>query len=205
MRPFDKLRALPAQTVAAGVGGEASAVRAVLEASYDAVRQLLVRLVGPSQDLDDLQQTVLLRLVSSLPRYRPRAAFSAWVAGVCMNVVREYFRRNKTRAVTMLVPDPDAVVRHDRTAASAEQSLDERELVRQCLDALAHLSPEQRTAFVLRTAYGHSIAEIAAMTDSMRSTTRLRLYYGRKAFCRAIAADVARLDGEFTVEAEVTP
>jgi DNA-directed RNA polymerase specialized sigma24 family protein len=43
----------------------------------------------------------------------------------------------------------------------------------------------QRTAFVLQTVHGHSVEEIAQMMESANSTTRLRLYYARKAFRKA--------------------
>ena len=54
--------------------------------------------------------------------------------------------------------------------------------------ALDKLSPVQRSVIVLRV-LGHSVDEIAKMTNSARSTTRLRLYYGRKAFARALGKE----------------
>jgi RNA polymerase sigma-70 factor, ECF subfamily len=196
MKPFDRLRALPAETIAAAGNGDADAVNEVVEESYDAVRHMLLRLVGRAPELDDLQQTVLLHLVRGLRKYRPEAAFSTWLSGVCMNVVRDNFRRQKARRVVQYVPDTDFVGAPEGQAQSAddaERRLDGQARLRQCLTVLHHLSPEQRTVFVLRTVYGYSINEIAAITKSLKSTTRLRLYYGRKAFCRAMAQEAVRL------------
>lgn len=65
--------------------------------------------------------------------------------------------------------------------------LESRERLKRTEAALDGLSPAQRVVFVLATVYGHSINEIAQLTRSARSTTRMRLYYGRKAFFKAMA------------------
>ena len=48
-------------------------------------------------------------------------------------------------------------------------------------------------AFVLRVLDGHSIDEVATMMGAAKSTTRMRLYWGRKVFARALAAEGVEL------------
>jgi DNA-directed RNA polymerase specialized sigma24 family protein len=48
------------------------------------------------------------------------------------------------------------------------------------------MSPNQRTAFWLRTVDGRSIEEIAEIMGSAKSTARMRVYYGRKAFKKGL-------------------
>jgi len=74
-------------------------------------------------------------------------------------------------------------------------ALESRQELQRVLRVLQSLSYEQRLVFVLRAVYGHSIEEIATMTGAARSTTRLRLYYGRKKFFRAMEAQLRRRVG----------
>jgi RNA polymerase sigma-70 factor (ECF subfamily) len=180
---------LPRDVLERAVAGDRAAVRTVVEASCGYVRGLLFKVVGPSSDLDDLQQTALLHLVQALPRTTLDGNFTTFLGSIVMNVVRDHFRRKRVRAVVTLSGGSDDFVA-PQSAASEDARIDAAGRLAQCRRALARLSEAQRTAFVLRTVYGHSVDEIADMTGSLRSTTRLRLYYGRKLFSRALAEEI---------------
>lgn len=166
--------------------GDRSALQALLEANYDYIRKMLYRLVGTDSDLEDLQQTVLLRVATSLSHYRGDSAVTTWIGGICVHVARDHLRRKKTRSVVLPFAD---VEEHRNRVAGGSDAVD-RMAARQGLDQLAaalqRLSVNHRTVFLLRAVYGHSIDEIAAMMKSAKSTTRLRLYYARKALHDAL-------------------
>lgn len=168
--------------------GDRAAQQAVLAGVYDFVRRTLYRLLlGRAQDLDDLQQSALLKVLTSLSGFRHEATFKTWVTGICINVVRDHVRRRKREPYF----DPLGG-RADLRAAGegrGQQRLEAREALNHCAHILEDLPVNQRTAFVLKVVYGHSIEEIAELMDSARSTTRLRLYYARKAFRKALGAD----------------
>jgi len=144
---------------------------------------MLYRLVGSSGDVDDLQQVVMLKVLTSLPRYRGESALSTWVAGICVNVSKDHFRRRKVRSI--VVPASDSV-EFEATTPSPQNRAASREALEQASRALQALSPSQRTAFMLRTVYGHSIEEVASIMGSAKSTTKMRIYYGKKAFTKAM-------------------
>ena len=169
-------------------GGDRSAQEAVLEGQYDFVRRMLYRLVGAMDELDDLQKTVMMRIVTGLPRWRRDSALSTWVGGICVNVAKDHLRQRRVRAVEV---DGEAAAQALEARSGAPDpcaTAEAREQLRRCRHALDQLSANHRMAFVLRT-LGYSVDEIAQMTGSARSTTRLRLYYARKNFSRAIAAE----------------
>ncbi len=190
--------------VAQAQAGDRGAQRQLLEGSYDYVRRLLYRMVGRSTELDDLQQTVLMKIAHSLSSFRGDSAFSTWVGGICVHVVKDHLRA-KRRAPTFVtevalaqspagvatVPDPVDTA-HDRQALS---------LVTRALDKL---SANHRLVFVLCHVLGHSIEEAATMTHSACSTTRMRLYYARKAFARAVDSD-DELQAQAASRASETP
>lgn len=145
---------------------------------------MLVHLVGRSPDLDDLRQQVLLAVVQGLPRFRADSELSTWIGGICVNVAKTHYRAKRKRSERTVDDGQPAI---DETAGGdAFAQLASRADLAAIEAALATLSPEQRACFVLAQVYGHSVKEIAKLTDSAWSTTRLRLYYGRKKFFAAL-------------------
>jgi RNA polymerase sigma-70 factor (ECF subfamily) len=187
-----KDRALRAQesdatVLAHAVAGDRVAQGDLLRANYGFVRRLLHRLVGPSPELDDLQQTVLMRIVTGLHRLREEDSLQTWIGGICVHVARDHIRRRQVRSV-MGSLEAEEPGRARAAAGNPVAQLEAREGLARCRRALDDLSPNQRVALTLRI-MGHSVDEIAAMMGSARSTTRLRLYYGRKNFCKAFGAE----------------
>jgi RNA polymerase sigma-70 factor (ECF subfamily) len=158
---------------------------------YDYVRRLLYRLVGPGSDLEDLQQVVLMRVLTSLPTWRQEAALSTWVGGICVHVARDHLRRKKVRSVVSHVEPTDRALMNQHGSHDVHQDAETREQLALCQRALEKLSPDQRTAFVLHVVEGYSVDEVAGMMGAARSTTRMRLYYGRKKFAKAMAREAA--------------
>jgi RNA polymerase sigma-70 factor (ECF subfamily) len=164
--------------------GERSALSALLDHHYDQIHRMLVHLVGRSPDLDDLRQQVLLAIVQGIGRFRGESELSTWIGGICVNVARAHHRGRRSRD-ERTVDDGQPAIDLARGPDAAAQ-LEHRAELAAAEVALAALSAEQRAAFVLATVYGHSVEEIAQIMGAARSTTRLRLYYGRKKFHAAL-------------------
>ena len=177
--------ALDPDTIARARRGDKQALTTVLEHHYEQIHRMLVHLVGRSPDLDDLRQHVLLAIVQGLPKFRADSELSTWIGGICVNVAKTHFRTKRTRAERTIDDGQPAI--DDARGPDAAAQLESRAELAAVDRALATLSPDQRTAFVLATVYGHSIEEVATMMNAARSTTRLRLYYGRKKFHAALA------------------
>lgn len=180
------LAQLPPEMIARAKAGDRAAMEALLTELYPYVREMIYRFVGPSPEIEDLQQTALMQLSASLPSYRGDSSLSTWVGQICVFVSRDHFRRTGVRNSARDSGLIDALAgnlvasggTHDRVAA--------RQQLESCQRILDEMSPNHRLVFVLKTALGYSIDEIAEMTKSAKSTTRLRLYYARKVFHRAL-------------------
>ncbi len=170
-------------------GGDRDAQGALLTEHHDFVRRMLLRLVGPTQDLDDLQQSVFVHVLSSLGSFRGASALRTWIGGICVNVARDYIRR-RARNRVWLGGDADELI----GATTSGEQPEARVALRQSLAALELLSPNQRMAFVMKVVMGYSVAEIAELMGSALSTTRLRLYWARRKFSRAVGAAVDDAD-----------
>ena len=166
--------------------GDRDALSSVLDHYYERIHRMLVHLVGRSPDLDDLRQQVLLAIVRGIAGFRGDSELGTWIGGICVNVARAHFR-GKHRSKERTVDDGQPVV--DETGGPDEVArIQNRAELLAVERALAVLSVDQRAAFVLATVYGHSVDEIATIMNAARSTTRLRLYYGRKKLRAALEA-----------------
>lgn len=196
MRPVHRaMHEPPSGLIELAAQGDRGAQQSLLEGHYDFVRHMLYRLLGPSPDLEDLQQTVLMRVVTSLPRFRGGSRFSTWIGGICVHVVKDHFRRRKVRQVVGVLEDSDLERGIGQESVDPERLADARGQLAKVQTALASLSSKQSLVFILHVVEGYSVDEVAAMTNAARSTTRMRLYYGRKAFFKALRSS-DRVKGE---------
>ena len=170
--------------------GERRALDQLLRACSGFVASTLYKLIGPTSDLDDLHQTVLMRVLTNIATFRREALLKTWVSRICVQTVAEHFRLTKSRLRHQAGSAVVSSVTHGGVAPSVERSVEMRERWAKLLRVLDALSPNHRTAVLLKN-MGHSVEEIAEMMGAARSTTRLRLYYGRKALATAIAAAFA--------------
>jgi len=187
-------------TLARVIAGDRAVQGALLEKHYGFIRRMLFRLVGSSADLEDLQQTVMMQVLKSAHRYKPTASFQTWVGSICVHVARNALRQRANRGEAVSSDEPSfeaALVDADDPHATIAA----RQQLQCCQLALSSLSTEQRMAFVLRVLDGHSVDEVAAMMGAAKSTTRMRLYWGRKAFARALAAQGVALPSSLQEQA----
>ena len=181
-------RALQSDVIDRAVRGERQAQAEVLEEYHPYVHRMLFRLVGPVADLDDLRQDTIIRIIQGLPGFRGESTITTWIGGICVNVAKEYLRERRQRANRAA----SSLIEHRQpNALDTVRNLESRHELGRALTALTALSAEQREAFLLKI-YGHSVEEIAHMTGAAQSTTRLRLYFGRKRFFRAMEVSIRR-------------
>lgn len=174
-------------TIARAQAGDRQALGALLQAHHDQIHRMLVHLVGRSAEIDDLRQAVLLAIVQGIRRFRAESELSTWIGGICVNVAKTHYRAKRLRAERTVDDGQPAIDRAHSGDASSQ--LESRDQLAHVEAALGVLSVEQRAAFVLASVYGHSVQEVAEIMNAARSTTRLRLYYGRKKFFAALAAE----------------
>lgn len=179
--------ALDTETLARARTGDKHAITTVLELHYEQIHRMLVHLVGRSPDLDDLRQQVLLAIVQGISSFRADSSFSTWIGGICVNVARTHYRTKRVRSERTIDDGQPAI---DATGVDTSAQLESRAELVAIERALGTLSLEQRTSFILANVYGHSVEEIAKMMKAAKSTTRLRLYYGRKKFYAALGRRV---------------
>ncbi len=158
--------------------GDRDALEQLLRAHARDVERLVVRLVGPGADAEDLVQLVMMAAVSAFPRFRGEASVRTWLARIAVNVVREHLRRPERRRRVSLELVTDEPV---SDAAPADQQIDHRRRLERLYHHLNALPAKQRIAFVLHVFEGRPVDEIAALMSATVAATKSRVFLARRA------------------------
>ncbi len=171
--------------------GDPDAFEALVAAHSRAVHRICWRIVGESAAAEDAAQEAFLRAYRFLDRFDDRAEFSTWLHRIAVNAaIDELRKRKRERSFREELPPAE----EDSAApefASAEPAPDRRaiasELARAAQVALGALSPDERTAFVLRHYEGRSIAEIGAALGKRENATKQSIFRAVRKLRRALA------------------
>lgn len=169
----------------AASAGDQRACRELFRAHVGAVHRRVARVLGAGDsDVEDVVQRVFMAALDSAPRFAARSSLGTWLLGIAtrkaIDEARARQRRARFRKLETLVglgrPAARPDVRHG-ALSRAER-------------ALAELTLEQRTVFVLHAVEGHTFAEIREMTGVGISTLHARLKAARR---RLDAMDLGEL------------
>ncbi len=169
----------------AAASGDQQANRIIAERLFDRVRTTVQYLSANHRDQDDWVQLALVEILRSLKSFRGESTIEAWGNRIAVRVAMRQMKRIKKQERTVVL-DPIT----DFNAAPISGDEQQRIHIRRRLaQLLGDLSAERRTAIVLKLVYGHSVAEIAEMTDAPFDTVRNRLRRGRKLLRKKVATD----------------
>jgi RNA polymerase sigma-70 factor, ECF subfamily len=169
----------PAESVGGLAAGASldEIARAATAGDVEAIGRLYDELVGPiyryvavrvrrREDAEDLTHLVFERIVTALPRYHHNGKpFAAWAFRIARNAVIDHQRRARpTEPLGLAAEAGDGI-------GLEAQSL-HREEVRELRAAIAHLTPDQREALLLRYAGGLSADEAAEVMGRRAGTIR---------------------------------
>jgi len=127
---------------------------------FDGIYRYLYTRVRHQADAEDLTEQVFLKMVDSLPRYRPRGvAFSSWLYRIAHNMLVDRYRRSGRNPVELTEQVRDSRPQGD-PAAMAQNSEDRRRL----LEAMRRLTPEQQQVIAMRFIDNLDVDEIARLT-----------------------------------------
>jgi RNA polymerase sigma-70 factor, ECF subfamily len=149
--------------VARVLRGEAEAFRFLVERHGRHVFQLAFRMTGNAQDAEDVVQETFLRAFRHLKRYESRSLFSTWLYRIAANCAVDLMRAQRHFTEhSKGNPGHDwlsEVTARDPSADQLAFSGQVRDSI-QC--AMEKLTPQERTAFVLRHYEGLTVEEISS-------------------------------------------
>lgn len=162
------------------------------------IYRLALKIIGDSQDAEDILQETFIKALRNLPSFEGRSSLATWLHRITVNEALMQIRRQKNNLVSLdeepagdegsteplQIVDWNHLPEEDLLSVEARQHLDQ---------AIGKLSPLLRVVFVLRdiegltvreTAEALNLTETAVKTRLLRARLRLRddltAYFGKK-------------------------
>ena len=149
------------------------------------VRYAVKLLMRGDRDVDDVMGQTMLEVLESIGTYKGRGSLEAWAGRIAYYTVSGHAKRRNMIERVMLPEREDLGIE----ASNPEQETGRRRLRDKLETVLNKLPSERRRTLVLRLVLGHSIQEIATMTEVPVNTVRSRLRTGLKELRRGIGAE----------------
>jgi len=150
--------------------GDVRAFDAIVEAHFEAIGKLAVRLLGWRGDVQDVLQETFLVAYERLPQFEGRSQLRTWLAAIAIHVARRSLRRRRFR---FWETAPEIAIESDC-------SLERDERAEQLRRAISRLGDSLREVIVLHYLEGKSIAETAEILGLRVNTVEVRLHRARK-------------------------
>ena len=173
--PLHRSREEDIRLAALAAAGDREAERQVAQMLLEKVRNIIAYAVNDPSFADDLSQSAMLKILSSLSRYRGESSLSFWATKIAVRMAIKAVRtQRRRRQLLFFLPEPTAPFEDSHKAVSGQ------ELRRQINRLVSKLSVKHQTVIRLRYVHEFSIREIAEITDVPENTVRDRLRVGKK-------------------------
>lgn len=161
----------PGALVAAALAGDESAFATLADRYRPELQAHVFRILGSSEDAEDVVQEALLRAWRFRGTFRGRSSFRAWLYGIATNaslsVLEQRARRRRAQPGLEGAGQGDPLARLEAVPArEAEpvEEVEERETLELAfLAALRHLPPRQRAVLFLGDVLGWSARDTATL------------------------------------------
>jgi RNA polymerase sigma-70 factor (ECF subfamily) len=160
--------------------GDREAFRYLVERHSRSVFRLAYRLTGHEQDAEDIVQETFLKAYRQIGRFESRASFATWLYRITVNCSHDLLRQRPRAGRRTSLDDPDdpAALQLADTSAAADplRRLTGRRIDERVRVAMAGLSEQERSAFVMRHYEGLSIDEIGRALDLKASAAKHSIF-----------------------------
>ncbi len=177
-------RAEDDELIRAAQKGDRSAFDSLVRRYDRSVLRLALHMLGNEQDAQDVHQDAFIKAYRHLSNFRFECSFYTWLYRIVTNLCLDQLRRRKSRREdpgTVLDSAGDemdlmAHVADDRAGADPARELQRKHQHAAIQDALAELTPRERTVFELKHYQGLKLRTIGEMLSTTEETAKNTLF-----------------------------
>lgn len=160
--------------------GDIYSFERLVERYQKKIYYLALRMTRSHEAADDLSQEAFIKAFYSLKSFKEGYSFCAWIYRICMNLTINYLKRQKFIISESQLPQGSLELVEDTGKPDASEQLVRDELTRKIENEIAHLPPEFRAVFILKTYEELSYEEIASALKISKGTVMSRLFRARE-------------------------
>jgi RNA polymerase sigma-70 factor (ECF subfamily) len=179
------LDATMSQVPAAGrVASELDDIDALVRTYRARLLRFVAFSIGDADLAESITQDCFLKAYNGRANFRGDCSVNTWLTSIAMNLIRDQQRLQKfrfwrqARATAIDITDAASFLPSHET--SPETRILAKEKAREVQAALEHLSPNQRTVFLMRFIEEMDLGEIAAATRMPINTVKTHLHRALK-------------------------
>ena len=165
--------------------GDEDAYAELVRRHSGGLHRAVARILADDAEAWDVVQMAFLKAWQKLDRYDPRYSFSTWLYRIGTNLAIDLLRSrtSRERAHKAGTEHRLRVVGSGESAGARVDSGEADDVLRQLVRVL---TPQQRSAFVLREMEGLETAEVAEVLGCSATTVRNHIFHARKALRREL-------------------
>ena len=164
--------------VHASMGGDQTAVAALLQSNWSWLKAFVQSILGNVNDTDDVLQNVCLRVMSRINTLQKPDSFRPWLAVVARREAISFRKKNSKTTIPL-----EDYIQNETAAAVEESPLEsslEKEKHQQVLDAAATLPEKYRQVLMLKYTKDMTYNQISEILEIPVTTVQIRLTRARK-------------------------
>ncbi len=171
--------------VEAAARKEPTASRALAARALRLVRPIARSICSDRSEQDDALQLALMEVLRATASYRGSGSLDGWIRRISTRAIMRHAKKRRAARVRVESTDTPG----EREGASMNLTMLES-LPRPLEHYLQSLPEAQRVALILRHAAGHSVVEVADMTEAPVPTVRSRIKKAQQELRRLIQRDL---------------
>ena len=155
------------------------AIEALIKLCQKDVYTTLSYLVDNKSDLNDLTQTVLIKMVRNISKLRQPEKFNSWLSKIISNVYYDELRRKKRLGECISLDKEECQELKDDKTSSPIEMCANAEIDKIVKNTILELPAHFKIAIILREFAGLSYKEISDITNSGIGTVKSRIARAR--------------------------
>lgn len=153
--------------------GDMEAFRELVESAKGGIFRLAFDLTGSRDDAEDLSQEAFVKAYKSLASFRGEARWSTWLYRITVNTYLDE-KKDKVRSI---MEHSDSTEEHAKGNAITPEQAAEAQMIKENIEnALASLTPRERSVFVLRHYHDLPLKQIALTLEITEGTVKALLF-----------------------------
>lgn len=174
------------EAVRAAKAGDDDAFGALVRRYSGGLHRTVARILGDDAEAWDVVQMAFVRAWQRLDRYDERWSFSTWLYRIGSNLAIDLLRSRTSREKAHRAGTEHRLRLVGESPPTSER-VDRGEVDRLFDQLVESLTPQQRSAFVLRELEGLETAEVAHVLGCSPTTVRNHVFQARKILRRELA------------------
>ena len=187
LRLKDKMEQIENSLIRQILNGATERYAELVQLHENAVFALIVRIVGNSEEAEELTQDVFLKAYSNLHKFKQHSSFSTWLYRIAYN---KAISQTRGRRIVQLELDESRLMKiSDEELDAFEQSESSNDKIERLIRAIEALPSEERALITMVYYNNLSLQKCAEITDQSLGNVKVKLHRIRRKLYQMIKSE----------------